>query len=799
MPSKDDEARALSRAGSEIAPGLRLGRLLAIGELGAVYAAESKSRGAVAVKVFHAELGRHVDRELLRLLRLAEELGHPRIVMPLEVLTRPDALATVMPRISGESAMSLTRRRKGRIPPSEALRIACDVLELIGTAHAHEVRHGALSLSHVMLDDDGAAQLLGFGEARLRAELGLFPDRAFMPPGHDPSRPSVDADLWAIGTLLFGLLTGRIAHAELSLGAVTHQAPRALVELLDRALSPDPSRRFADAGTMLAAMRIVLASREVQYAHPLASSLSGSGMHAMVDLSRLVEPPRADPTWSSTPPATPAVKAPSRPSSSPPATPRSRLAPSIPPEVEPQEPRVSQPPPSVRPRGTTPPSGTPVARPERAPASLPSELDCLARLPEAEASALRAEKDKLVRLHGFDSSLSLEDAWQSAKKARPAGGAIEAMLAELGSELARGERAESELALELSGLGRADPDRLVHVTASSLEGPALGPALEAFGPALRAHLEALAEREPASALGLVTTLVDAVRAPKAILPTERGRVISAVAAPGVVRTLFARLGVNVSDARALDTLGQLVPLLGPAFAGELAAVLSQISDLTLRAKVLHHLESELTSHERSLGELAKKGDARLGIEVARILGRIDTLAAREALQLAAESPHAVVRIEALGLGGGAASERLRAELKRRLEDAPASERIAVLRALADHEVKVAAPFLALRAKSKDFDGLPLEERRALLHALAVLSPARAEALAIELLEQKKLLSTGAHEDTRALAAGVLGEVSQSQEAMDTLAHHAERHIGTSDRVRQAAARALELVQARKGQ
>ncbi len=803
----EPDARARERVGSEIAPGLRLGRLLGVGELGAVYAADGHPRGKVAVKVFHPDLSSHISKELLRSLEQASQVGHPRAVAPLEVLRLADGYAVATRLIGGESASALHARRRGRIPPSEALRISCDALELIGTAHAHGVCHGALSLSHLLLDDAGSTHLLGFGEARLRAELGLVPERSFTAPWHDPRTPNEGADLWAIAALLFVLSSGVFprdnAGKQRSLASVTKHAPKALIDLTERAMSTQPERRFRDAGTMLAAFRQVAHTREVQYAHPLGSALAAeSGSHAWFDPARVTQPPPMDPGWSSTPPASPHLTPPSRPASLPPETPRSRLVPTLPPVED--APAISEKPPALQvdvvgsaPRGTTPPSGVAPAQagPERRRPVLLAEQDPLASYDGADRDALSAERDRLVALSAFDSALSLEEAWKAARSSPASTERFQDLVAGVTRALA-GDDGVSDLALELAALRAPDPERLVHVTASSLEGPALGPTLEAFGPALREHVQSTLEHEPHTTLRLLRLLHDRVRAPKSMLAAERGRVLEAVAVPGVVRALYARLGAHVSDAHALESLTSLLPALGPTFAAELAVALPQISDMSLQAQVLHHLEAELSGHEASLGELAKTSDARLGIEIARILSRIDTLAARDALAMAAESHHAVVRIEALGLGEGASSERLRRELKARLEEASGTARIQTLRALADHEVRVAAPFLALRLRASSLDSLPFEERRSLFHALSVLAPARAESVAIELLGHKKLLSTGAHEETRALAASTLGEIASSQEALDALAHHAERHFGTSDRVRHAALAAAEAVRAR---
>ena len=792
MPERDQEGPR-ARVGTELDGGLRLSRLLAVGAVGAVYVADGHPSGIAAVKLIHPEL--RPTLEMLTSLRVADDVAHPQVVAPVDFIG--GALpGVVMPLIFGESASQLAKRRRGRIPPSEALRIALELVELVGTAHARDVCHGALSLSHVLLDDRGSVHVIGFGEARLRVALGVAADRAFAAPEQEHGAPSVSGDLWGVAAVLFALMTDqsprelRDPERVRSLENVTSRAPRDLVELLDRALAIDPGQRFADAGTLRAAMKQASDTREVMYAHPLASALaSESGSHAMLDPARLTQPPQGDPSWSSVPPASPQRTPSSMPAS------RSPSARNVQPVSGAPPPAASQsapPPPSgVTPsrRSTTPPRGAPRARRRTFHrAALPADLDPLAVL--AGGSALAALRDEVF------SGLELRQ-WRAAPNGAPLDeSSFDLDLAVITAALAVNDESTSALAHELAAVDSRLPDRLLGVIANSLEGAALAPTLAAFGPALRDHLEAAASSRPAAALDLLVKLGDSVRAPPAMLLAERQRVLAAVAPPELVRSLFARLGVHGTSATALDALGALLPALGPEFAAVLANTLVQISDLSLHAKVRHHLESELTGHERALGELAREAEPSFGVEVVRLLVGIETLASLDALKAAAQSRHPAVRIEALG-SSGSTSEALRLELKARLEDGLAIERIHVLRALTDHEVRCAAPFVALRLKSAHFDGLEIEERRALFHALAVLAPARAEAIAIEILGHKKLLSLGAHEETRALAAATLGEIGKTDAALETLTHHAGRHLGTSDRVRRAALVARDAVQERR--
>ncbi len=422
--------------------------------------------------------------------------------------------------------------------------------------------------------------------------------------------------------------------------------------------------------------------------------------------------------------------------------------------------------------------------------------DPLAGFQRPTRDALEARQNQMLSLLDFDTSFQLEEAWDSGRRKPAAMGepladtltGLSLAIAEAQTDALRGEPLERDSEL--------DGTRLSHIIMSALEGPTLDPALAAFAPRLRALLEESAHTNPHEVLALVSQVTNSVRAPSSQLDESRQKVFRALSSPKMLETLFHKLAAVRADEEDLEGLGLLVPLLDAEAASVLVPSLPAIADERLRAQVLHHLEFGITGHETALGQLAQEANPELGLEIVRLLGRIETLAVRDGLELAAESPFAAVRLEALGTRDGASGERLRAELKRLLEDSVASERILTLRAICDHEIKFAAPYLALRVRSSNFDSLEYEEKRLMFNALSILAPARAEALALDLLDQNRLLSSGSHEDSRALAAETLGRIGSSAEVIEALAHHTRWRIRSSEKVRSAAQGALARVEHR---
>lgn len=386
-------------------------------------------------------------------------------------------------------------------------------------------------------------------------------------------------------------------------------------------------------------------------------------------------------------------------------------------------------------------------------------------LPAADPTT-RRERHRIVALATFDTSAQLEDCWQAARGGAESSPPVPTASRELD-------------AATLTRLGEA---LAADVTADA----AVQAALEIAPSSSAAHagrvLEPLAERDPRAAMQRLDSL----------LPALQGR-WPTLSPSCVARLLSASAELPPS---AVTRLAELVESLDARHAEVLARALPSVRDPILAARIERQLCVGMTGHERALAQLLAGADRQLGLTLSRLLSSIDTLAAKSALERGSENPDALVRIAALGSTEGPSGERLRAELSALIAQPSVEARMAALDALERHDLRAAAPSLAVRIRSADFDKLPLDERQRCFEVLATLAPARAEAVALALLHESRLVSLPAHEETRALAADILGQVAASEEALDVLGAESRRFWRTSERVRSAAARALEQVERR---
>ncbi|HSK05195.1 MAG TPA: serine/threonine-protein kinase [Kofleriaceae bacterium] len=226
------------------------------GSFGDVYTArDTELDREVALKILNPS--HHGDEEamhrFLREARAAARIAHPGIVTVHDCgRLAPDGgevLAYIaMERLIGES---LTQRlaRAGRLRAEEAAEIARQVAAALEAAHRVDVLHRDLKPDNVFLVPDPAApageraKVLDFGLAKIgtsrHTRLGsVFGTPLYMSPEQCRSSSSIDArsDIYALGCILFELLTGRAPFE----GAIYEVVERHLHDPAPRASSLVP-------------------------------------------------------------------------------------------------------------------------------------------------------------------------------------------------------------------------------------------------------------------------------------------------------------------------------------------------------------------------------------------------------------------------------------------------------------------------------------------------------------------------------------------------------------------------------
>lgn len=250
--------------------------LVGEGGMGQVYKALDKELDRViALKTIRAE--KETDPETVqrfkRELVLARKITHKNVVRIHDLGEADGIKFFTMEYVEGRSLKQEIRKR-GRVPVSEALPIARQVLSALQEAHSQGVIHRDLKPQNVMLDQSGTPLLMDFGIARSSADTGGMTGTGVMIGTPDYMSPEqvrgekADArsDLFSIGVILYEMLTGdlpyqaetplskvmmRLTHKPRAPRQITLEVPTYLERVVLKCMEVDPALRYQTAQDVL--------------------------------------------------------------------------------------------------------------------------------------------------------------------------------------------------------------------------------------------------------------------------------------------------------------------------------------------------------------------------------------------------------------------------------------------------------------------------------------------------------------------------------------------------------------------
>ncbi len=226
--------------------------------------------------------------------RLQSSLHHPNIATLYDYKQIGDRLLIFMEFVDGESLEDLVGRKFFSV--DEALLVFYSIVEAVAFVHSNGVIHRDIKSQNIKLTSAGVPKLLDFGIAKdsksskLTRTGGIVGTPNYIAPEQlSGEKPTVSTDIWALGVLLYELLTGNMPFQADNLGALCDQirigefypievsnsaVPDSVINIAEKCLESDPTKRYHEASNISADVARVLKSHYGINPHPTDANKS---------------------------------------------------------------------------------------------------------------------------------------------------------------------------------------------------------------------------------------------------------------------------------------------------------------------------------------------------------------------------------------------------------------------------------------------------------------------------------------------------------------------------------------------
>jgi|GEM_PF-83426 len=248
------------------------------GGMGVVYKARDLRLGRfVAVKLLPPNLSSNprAKQRFISEAKAVSALDHPNICTLYEISeTDADRLFMIMAWYKGQTLK--TWIKKGALPARQGLHYARQIADGLACAHKAGFTHRDVKPANIMITDDEAVKILDFGivkklQSDLPGENTVIGSLPYMSP-EQVRGEEVDhrSDIWALGVVLYEMLTGKrpfdgetdtaVLHAILQnestpARVVQKEVPAALEEIVNKCLIKDPNLRYQHIDEVLADLK----------------------------------------------------------------------------------------------------------------------------------------------------------------------------------------------------------------------------------------------------------------------------------------------------------------------------------------------------------------------------------------------------------------------------------------------------------------------------------------------------------------------------------------------------------------
>ncbi|MCF7741354.1 MAG: protein kinase [Candidatus Marinimicrobia bacterium] len=248
------------------------------GGMGVVYKArDTKLDRPVALKFLPKIIAHDKDKQerFIQEAKAASSLDHPNICTIYEINETDEGQPYIaMGYYEGETLSQ--KIKKGPLRIEKALDIAVQVAEGLNKSHQEGIIHRDIKPGNIQVTNDGVAKILDFGLAKV-SDISLTTDGstlgtvAYMSPEQAAGK-EIDhrTDIWALGVVLFEMLTGELPfqgeYRQALIYSILNDPPARLqkylsdipvefTNIINRALEKDPDYRYQHIDDMLCELK----------------------------------------------------------------------------------------------------------------------------------------------------------------------------------------------------------------------------------------------------------------------------------------------------------------------------------------------------------------------------------------------------------------------------------------------------------------------------------------------------------------------------------------------------------------
>jgi eukaryotic-like serine/threonine-protein kinase len=254
------------------------------GGMGEVYrAVHSKIGRVAAVKVLtQGTQGAGFVERFFNEARIQANLSHPNIATLYDFCEVGCQPCIIMEYVDGQTISERVAGYGAALPLSETVYVFEKVCEAIDHIHRHGVIHRDIKSNNIKISSEGKVKLLDFGIAKAQTSQQLTQVGSVIgtlqylaPELVRGGTADASGDIWALGVLLYEMVTGRMPFDAVTVGdlcdrigrvdyappaQVAPGVPREVSAVITRCLRKNPAERYRTAGELLADARKLAAA-----------------------------------------------------------------------------------------------------------------------------------------------------------------------------------------------------------------------------------------------------------------------------------------------------------------------------------------------------------------------------------------------------------------------------------------------------------------------------------------------------------------------------------------------------------